>query len=412
MASDTITMLCLAAMGKSNKLNHSAQRLRVELVHGLLQESIRHAEEQMAQLKTMEERIVCQAKTSDKILSTVKSGMNSLSQVHSIVIDMKSVLSLLCNHILSQQAAPHGLGTHWQQAPVTLEDALGFMVPIPLELVNTWEMFDIILSKRFEKHPGHEMIQRREYAIEDSSSGHELGRESELLLCVRPGQKIEMTVVFSEKNSAGNSCPRCQTEVIGWTDVRIQCRNLSCKMWFHRIEEVLVEEQKKIGPYEPYDLPEPLTPKSKSPQARDGPRANKTESESLENMNESLDDNEVGDSSNPADNFAAAGHLVDTYISELRDLYRLKKHLYGLQNKISARKSEKLKRKHSGFTFAAIDQEWLDDEDAEYREMVSEVFTVEKEIEELTQSCLSKHLIDEDGEPTNFDPLDEPFFEV
>ncbi len=53
---------------------------------------------------------------------------------------MNSVLSLLRNHIVSQQAAPRGLGTHWQQAPVTLEDALGFMVPIPLELVNTWEV--------------------------------------------------------------------------------------------------------------------------------------------------------------------------------------------------------------------------------------------------------------------------------
>lgn len=91
----------------------------------------------MAQLRAMEEKLVSQAKTSDTILSTVKSGVVYLSQVHTIVIDMKSVLSLLRSHILSQQATPCGLGTHWQQAPVTLEDARGFLVPIPLELVNS-----------------------------------------------------------------------------------------------------------------------------------------------------------------------------------------------------------------------------------------------------------------------------------
>jgi len=37
-----------------------------------------------------------------------------------------------------QQSPMSGLGTHWNQAPVTLEDAHGFLVPIPLELVNSW----------------------------------------------------------------------------------------------------------------------------------------------------------------------------------------------------------------------------------------------------------------------------------
>jgi hypothetical protein len=54
---------------------------------------------------------------------------------------MKSVLSLLRTHLLSEQDMPRGLETHWKQAPVTLEDALGFVYPIPLELVNSWEVW-------------------------------------------------------------------------------------------------------------------------------------------------------------------------------------------------------------------------------------------------------------------------------
>ena len=57
-----------------------------------------------------------------------------------MTIDIKNILCLFQSNILSQQATPRGLGTGWQQDPVTLEDALGFRIPLPLELVNSWEV--------------------------------------------------------------------------------------------------------------------------------------------------------------------------------------------------------------------------------------------------------------------------------
>jgi hypothetical protein len=54
-------------------LESAAQAGRVELVHGLLEESIKHVEEQMTQLRLMDEKLETQAKTSDMILATVKS---------------------------------------------------------------------------------------------------------------------------------------------------------------------------------------------------------------------------------------------------------------------------------------------------------------------------------------------------
>ena len=38
------------------------------------------------------------------------------------------------------ETTPRGLDTHWKQPPVTLEDALGNLIPIPLELVNSWHV--------------------------------------------------------------------------------------------------------------------------------------------------------------------------------------------------------------------------------------------------------------------------------
>ncbi|KAF4633139.1 hypothetical protein G7Y89_g4976 [Cudoniella acicularis] len=244
-ASETLTMLIFAAMGKSNKLASTAQAVRVELVHGLLQESITLAEEQMSRLKIMDEKLDLQAKSSDMILKTVKSGITH-------IIDMKTVLSQVRCHILAQQTTPRGLGTHWQQAPVTLEDALGFLVPIPLELVNSWKMFDMILSERFEKHPGHWKVQRREYAIEGDATRRELSRPSEWSMCFRPGQKVDMSVLFSENDGSGNHCLRCRTKSEALSEAKFQCANPTCKMWFQRVVEIDdAEENTEIGRPEP-----------------------------------------------------------------------------------------------------------------------------------------------------------------
>ena len=55
-------------------------------------------------------------------------------------MDIESTVSLFRGHILAQTEIPRGIGTHWKQEPVTLEDALGFLYPIPLELVNSWDV--------------------------------------------------------------------------------------------------------------------------------------------------------------------------------------------------------------------------------------------------------------------------------
>ncbi len=49
--------------------------MRVELAHDLLAESIKGAEEQMMQLKLMEQKIDSQTTASSSILTTVRSGV-------------------------------------------------------------------------------------------------------------------------------------------------------------------------------------------------------------------------------------------------------------------------------------------------------------------------------------------------
>jgi hypothetical protein len=63
---------------KSNKLAEGEIKFRVSVVYRMLEDARKRAEEQAAQLKAIDERIEMQSKTSDLILSNVKSGNVSL----------------------------------------------------------------------------------------------------------------------------------------------------------------------------------------------------------------------------------------------------------------------------------------------------------------------------------------------
>jgi len=83
-------------------------------------------------------------------------------------------------------------------------------------------MLDLILLKRFEKRPGYQKIAKGEFAIEESTTGRDINREHEFSIMFRPGQKIDMSMVFSDINSASNSCPRCGTMSEVSAEIRTQ----------------------------------------------------------------------------------------------------------------------------------------------------------------------------------------------
>jgi hypothetical protein len=83
-------------------------------------------------------------------------------------------------------------------------------------------MFDTIIVKRFEEQPGYKMVQRRQFAIEDDLTGREASRSFGWSICLRPGQKINMTMIFPDSDANSTSCPGCGTESAASTEDRIQ----------------------------------------------------------------------------------------------------------------------------------------------------------------------------------------------
>lgn len=111
-----------------------------------------------------------------------------------------------------------------------LELATGREIPIPLEWVNSWDMFDTILSGLFKNQPAAQRkIQRKEFAIEEADTGRDVNRTWELDMSFRPGQKVDMSMIFPANDSNVNTCPRCKTVSTASGEVRTQC--VSCKMY-------------------------------------------------------------------------------------------------------------------------------------------------------------------------------------
>ncbi|PQE09018.1 conserved glutamic acid rich protein [Rutstroemia sp. NJR-2017a WRK4] len=106
------------------------------------------------------------------------------------------------------------------------------------------QMLDTILLKRFEKRSGHRKVLRGEYVIEEGITGREMSRENELIMCLRPGQKIDMSMIFSDLDGNSNRCPRVNT---------------SCQMWFQRL--VVIDE------FRPEPIPSPMVMVSEEPVA-------------------------------------------------------------------------------------------------------------------------------------------------
>jgi hypothetical protein len=84
------------------------------------------------------------------------------------------------------------------------------------------QILNLVLLERFENHPGHRKVLKGEFAIEDAVTGRDLNRETKLTMCFRPGQKVDMSMVFSGVDNYGNRCPRCGTKSEASAEARIQ----------------------------------------------------------------------------------------------------------------------------------------------------------------------------------------------
>ncbi|KAF2121392.1 hypothetical protein BDV96DRAFT_564178 [Lophiotrema nucula] len=126
------------------------------------------------------------------------------------------------------------------QEPIIFEDAIGRIAPVNLQFITSWEMFDSVLELRFADAPGLLKVKRKEYALVERATRREIPRVRPFDLSFRPGQKIDMDIIFQQlfdlETGTTVSCPGCHhpsDKLKG--DLDILCS--SCGMLYRRIIE-------------------------------------------------------------------------------------------------------------------------------------------------------------------------------
>ncbi|EXU97164.1 hypothetical protein X797_009783 [Metarhizium robertsii] len=155
-----------------------------------------------------------------------------LAQVSQNVIDLQVVAS---NSIFIRPLDPT------RGVPVILEDALGRSLEIRAQWIDTleWEVLNGLLAGYFKGHKGHDMVQRQDYALEESTTGRDLNTSLPLRRSLRRGMKINMSMIFYGTEVVVGACPRCHTVTDAPEDVNVQCQIDDCGMWFRMQKQVV-----------------------------------------------------------------------------------------------------------------------------------------------------------------------------
>jgi hypothetical protein len=111
-----------------------------------------------------------------------------------------------------QTRVPREFEPCWIQEPLTLTDALGRVVPVHLELINSWDVLESVLTARFRNIAGERKVKQGEYALQDRLSMRDIERSQAFEANFLPCRKIDMSIIFCRRQPTGNSCPGCKME--------------------------------------------------------------------------------------------------------------------------------------------------------------------------------------------------------
>lgn len=94
--------------------------------------------------------------------------------------------------------------TRWTyfQAPLTVEDALGFKFPVPSEY--DYNLLDAIIKHRFLEGPGSEEVTLGNYEMFLARDSSQVISQKARLL---PGTRITMAILVSRKKLSDQECP-------------------------------------------------------------------------------------------------------------------------------------------------------------------------------------------------------------
>ncbi len=75
---------------------------------------------------------------------------------------------------------------------------------------------------RFDQLPGHGKVERKEYALQADQSKQEIDTVLTFRRWFRPGQDIDMSMVFNSFETHNTSCPGCKLQRSETSDTKVK----------------------------------------------------------------------------------------------------------------------------------------------------------------------------------------------
>jgi hypothetical protein len=174
---------------------------------------------------------------------------------HVLNLNLRNIALQTWKGILTVHSKLPRLLNPWSQDSAVLDDPLCRKAPIPLELVDSWLVFDAILDARFQHSPGLQRIKERYYTLQDATSKEAIQRTENFQAAFRPGRHIVMSALFPDEDVNEQSCPGCRRQNSGGSEDEICC---PCGMRYQRIQAV-IESGKAQGDSSSSEAPAIIT---------------------------------------------------------------------------------------------------------------------------------------------------------
>jgi hypothetical protein len=121
-------------------------------------------------------------------------------QVFHVVLNIQSIITRIPGQVERQQ-------------PVYFIDALGRHSSFSLEFILSAEALTHVLRSNFKNIcSGTEKVERGEFVIQDSILKRDIDLTKPWESCFRPGQRVDMSMIFLSEKDTTQCCPACHQE--------------------------------------------------------------------------------------------------------------------------------------------------------------------------------------------------------
>lgn len=186
---------------------------RVQRIQAQTSETVALMKQNHQLLSFQADQIASICSTVARFVDSQKEDETEENDLRSLVTNvMESNVKIFTQVLQMQQQMSNIPAQVDLQQPILFEDAHGRKAPLHLEWVNSLAAFQAGLEARFQDVPGLKKVKSMEYALQDVATKRKIDLTRSWESILRPGRRVNMSMVFPQTQAQSSSCPGCLAE--------------------------------------------------------------------------------------------------------------------------------------------------------------------------------------------------------